>query len=140
MDALTNRRLLAAATLVATVATLGSLNYSLGMGLFPCRLCWYQRIFMYPLTGILGVATLTEQYRVYQTALPLAIPGWAIAAYHSYLQRWGPDTCAFMGCSDVQYELGGVLTIPNQSLLGFTLILAAMGVLWYRARKSPQES
>ena len=41
------------AWLVATVATVGSLYYSEIANFVPCRLCWYQRIGMYPLAVIL---------------------------------------------------------------------------------------
>ena len=40
------------AWLIATLATLGALFMSEIMGLAPCVLCWYQRIFMFPLVII----------------------------------------------------------------------------------------
>ena len=46
------------AWIVATVTTLGSLYYSEHAGFVPCELCWYQRIVMYPLVIVLGVAAL----------------------------------------------------------------------------------
>ena len=46
------------AWIVATVTTLGSLYYSEHAGFMPCELCWYQRILMYPLVIVLGVAAL----------------------------------------------------------------------------------
>ena len=42
-----------AAWLVAAVATLGALFFGEVMQLPPCVLCWYQRIFMFPLALIL---------------------------------------------------------------------------------------
>ena len=48
----------ATAALVAIVATLGSLYYSEIANFVPCRLCWYQRICMYPLAVILLVGVL----------------------------------------------------------------------------------
>ncbi|MFB6138528.1 MAG: disulfide bond formation protein B [Halobacteriaceae archaeon] len=121
------RWLLAAATLVAAVATAGSLALSLGLGLVPCRLCWYQRILMYPLVVVFGVALLEGRVRVYRTALPLAAPGLAVAAYHSWLQyraatRSGPVTCGFGGCSAVQYRVLG-LTVPNLAAIAFALLV-----------------
>jgi hypothetical protein len=44
------------AWVVATVTTLGSLYFSEIADFVPCKLCWYQRICMYPLVVILGVA------------------------------------------------------------------------------------
>ena len=65
---------LAAGTLVAIVATTGSLFLSLGLGLVPCELCWYQRILMYPLVIVLGVAAVENRRRVFLTALPAVDP------------------------------------------------------------------
>ena len=43
---------------VAAVATMGSLYYSEIADFVPCRLCWFQRIGMYPLAVILLALTL----------------------------------------------------------------------------------
>ena len=40
------------------IAVLGSLYYSEIVGYIPCELCWIQRIFMYPLVIIFGVALI----------------------------------------------------------------------------------
>jgi disulfide bond formation protein DsbB len=120
------RTLLGLTTLVAVVATAGSLYFSLGLGLVPCELCWYQRILMYPLVVVLGVASLDERATVYRTALPLSLFGGGIAGYHTILQI-SPSvggTCSIGGgCASIQYTLlGGLLTIPRLSLLAFSLI------------------
>ncbi|HET7323828.1 MAG TPA: disulfide bond formation protein B [Halococcus sp.] len=114
---------LASGTLVAIVATAGSLYLSEILGLIPCELCWYQRILMYPLTVVLGVAALENRTGVYRTVLPLSILGAAIAAYHSWLQVSGASgTCSVgVGCAAVQYRFLG-LTVPNLSLIAFVLI------------------
>ena len=44
------------AYLQAWIATLGSLYFSEVRQFQPCLLCWYQRILMYPLIIIFGVA------------------------------------------------------------------------------------
>ena len=123
------RAVLGAATLVAGVATAGSLYFSLGLGLVPCDLCWYQRILMYPLVVVLGVATVERRPGVFRTVLPLSVVGLAVATYHTYLQV-SPSgaTCTLGGaCAAVQYPmLGGLLTIPRLSLLGFALITGAL--------------
>ncbi len=116
------RLLLAAGTVVAAVATAGSLYLSLGLGLTPCRLCWYQRILMYPLVVVLGVAAVENRPGVVRTALPLAVPGGAIAAYHSWLQV-SQTTCGIgaVSCAQIQYRVLG-LTVPNLSLTAFLLV------------------
>jgi disulfide bond formation protein DsbB len=124
------RPVLAATLAAATLATAGSLYFSLGLGLTPCRLCWYQRILMYPLVVVLGVALLDDDPSAWRTVLPLSTLGLAVAAYHVLLQVGavgsGTGTCGVGGgCSSVVYPmLGGLLTIPRLSLVGFLLVTA----------------
>ncbi len=115
---------LAAATVVAAIATVWSLSLSLVLGLVPCELCWYQRILMYPLVVILGVAAIESRSEVYRTALVLSVPGGIIAAYHSWLQYAGAESAACTvggGCAAVQYQVLGLAT-PNLSLVAFVLV------------------
>ena len=124
-----SRALLAFGTLVASVATAGSLYLSLGLGLVPCELCWYQRILMYPLVIVLGVAVLGDRSRVYRTALPLSVLGALLAAYHSWLQASAASgVCTVGSCGAVQFRVLG-LTIPNLSLLAFLLVTGALVAL-----------
>lgn len=128
------RLALAAGTLVAAVATAGSLWLSLGLGLQPCRLCWYQRILMYPLVVVLGVAALEDRPGVLTTAVPLAVGGTTLAAYHSWIQLT-TTACSFGSgsCAAVVWRAPVVgLTVPNLSLGGFLLVLGTLGVV-YRA-------
>lgn len=133
--ALSRRRLLGAAWLVATVATLGSLNYQYGLGLFPCELCWFQRVLMYPLVVVLGYATLVDQRDAHRLILPLSVPGIGVAAYHSYLQTTPTLECSFAGCGRVQFRLFDVLTIPNQALIAFLAISVVGATVWVRSRR-----
>ncbi|GGN85490.1 MULTISPECIES: disulfide bond formation protein B [Haloarcula] len=126
------RSLLAFGTLVALVATAGSLYLSLGLGLTPCRLCWYQRILMYPQVVVLGVAAVERRPAVARTALPLVGLGGGLAAYHSWLQVT-QTTCGIgaISCAQIQYRVLG-LTIPNLSLLAFLIVGIAVAVAWRR--------
>ncbi|SFG34864.1 disulfide bond formation protein DsbB [Halopelagius inordinatus] len=126
------RVVLAAATAVAAVATAGSLYFSLGLGLVPCDLCWYQRILMYPLVVVLGVAAVERRRTVFWTVLPLSALGVVVSSYHVYLQvAPGGGTCSLGGgCASIQYAmLGGLLTIPRLSLLAFLLITGLAATL-----------
>nr|WP_225333664.1 disulfide bond formation protein B [Halomicrobium urmianum] len=130
VDRVTERRLLAFGTVVAAVATAGSLYFSEVMGLLPCELCWYPRILMYPLVVVLGVAALEGRTSAYRTVLPLSVLGAGIAAYHSWLQASGASSsCSLGGCASVQYRLAG-LTIPNLALIAFLLASAAALAAW----------
>jgi disulfide bond formation protein DsbB len=123
IDGLDARYPLAAGALLALVATAGSLYLSEGLGLVPCELCWYQRILMYPLVAVFGVALVERRPGVSRTVLPLSTLGTVLAAYHSWLQVAGGGRCAFGGCATVQLRVVG-LTIPNLSLAAFALVTA----------------
>jgi len=104
-----DRLLLGSVTLVAAVATVGSLYFSEAMGLVPCDLCWVQRILMYPLVVVLGVATLEGRTAVWRTGLPLSLSGVVVAAYHSYLQLSPNATCTLDGgCTTILWQGFGV--------------------------------
>ncbi|WP_435101941.1 disulfide bond formation protein B [Halarchaeum sp. P4] len=130
---LSSRTLLALGALVATVATAGSLTYSLVLGFVPCEFCWYQRILMYPLVGVLAYAWYTEDTGIYRLVLPFCAGGVAFAAYQSYLQVVAGNTCTFGGCATIYVR---PVTIPNQSFVAFVLIGALMGVLAVRAYRA----
>ena len=116
--------------IVALTATLGSLFYSEVMGFNPCVLCWYQRIFMYPLSILLGLAHFKKDYRFSPYALSLTIPGGAIALYHYILQMMPkgsiPAPCSTVGysasCSQRFAAEFGFVTIPYMSVSAFVLI------------------
>ena len=128
------RVLLGVGTLVAAVATAGSLFLSLGLGLVPCDLCWYQRILMYPQVVAFGVAAFEGRATAYRTVLPLAVPGAALAAYHSWLQVASGGRCTVGGaCASVQLRAAG-LTIPNLSLVAFLLVAGVATALWLGER------
>ena len=137
------RSLLALGTLVAAVGTVGSLYFSLGLGLVPCELCWYQRILLYPLIVVLGVATLDDRPRVARTVLPLSGLGVVVAAYHVLLQLRPTleATCSVGGgCSSILYPMaGGLLTIPRLSLTAFVLVTALTLGAW-AARPARREN
>jgi disulfide bond formation protein DsbB len=127
-------RLLGAATVVALVATGGSLYFSQVLGLIPCELCWYQRILMYPLVVVLGVAAYERRRGVVRTVLPLSALGVGVATYHSFLQTTtNQSTCAVGACGSVQYRIVG-LTIPNLSLVAFVLVTLLVGTAWFGSR------
>src|SRR6478672_5953109 len=78
-----------AAWFVATLATIGSLFFSEIATFTPCTLCWYQRVAMYPLVVILGVATFRRRPSITGAAVLVTI-GAIIAAYHVALE-WIPS-------------------------------------------------
>ncbi|WP_382158781.1 disulfide bond formation protein B [Hydrogenophaga sp. ANAO-22] len=119
--------LLLLAWLVAIAATAGALFIGEVMLMVPCQLCWYQRIFMFPLALILGMACFAEDRRGAVYALPLALGGTAMAGYHTLLvaglipKAWLPCS-AGVSCADQRLEILNGIQIPWLSLAAFAAI------------------
>lgn len=119
--------LLVSAWLLSVVATAGALFIGEVMGMTPCVLCWYQRIAMFPLAVILGIACFSEDRRGVVYALPFAFSGVAMAGYHTLLvaglipKTWIPCG-AGVSCSDQKLEILNGIQIPWLSLMAFVLI------------------
>jgi disulfide bond formation protein DsbB len=119
-------RHLTAAWLVAVAATAGSLYYSEIAGYAPCEFCWYQRIAMYPLALILGIAAFRRDTGVRRYALPLVGVGAALSTYH-YLMQHFPDlsvsSCsASAPCTAAWVWEFGFVSIPFMALACFATI------------------
>lgn len=111
---------------VATVATVGSLIYSEVLHFVPCRLCWFQRIAMYPLSVILLVGAIRKEVVARYYALPLALIGLAISVYHYFVQLYpaieGGACDPNNPCSSRWVEVFGFISIPFMAGAGFILI------------------
>jgi disulfide bond formation protein DsbB len=114
------------AFLVALVATLGSLYLSEVAHFPPCTLCWYQRICMYPLAVILGLAAWRRDLGVRPYALALTALGAPISAYHYLLERFPALESAACDpanpCTVVWVWRFHYLSIPLMAATGFVLI------------------
>lgn len=114
---------------VAVAATVFSLYYSEIAGFEPCKLCWYQRIFMYPQIVLLGMAWYKKDFKIVDYALSLAIIGAVIALYHNYIYMGGssilPCAASGLGVSCLRRYVVefGYVTIPLMSLTGFLLMI-----------------
>ena len=120
--------------LIVSVSAMGSLFFSYVMEFAPCVLCWYQRIFLFPLVVILAVGLFPFDKSVVQYALPLAIVGWLTAAYHNLLYAGiipeSIQPCSQgVSCTEEYIKLFGFLSIPMLSLLSFSTIIALLIIL-----------
>lgn len=120
--------------IIAVVAMLGSLFYSEIAGYVPCKLCWYQRILMYPLTLLFGIALWRKDANMRLYGLVLSGLGGIIALYHFLLQH---GITPSIGCNAVGYSVDcsklfildyGYLTIPLMALTAFLMIFIS---LWF---------
>lgn len=114
--------------ILAMLATIGSLYYSEVLGFVPCTYCWYQRILMYPLVIIIGVAIAQKDKRVVITTAIFSGLGTALAAYHYALQKLSilrdnaPSCGDGVPCTAQYVNYFGFVTIPALSLIAFSLI------------------
>lgn len=130
------------AWVMALVATAGSLYFSEVAHFTPCELCWYQRIAMYPLALVLGIAVVRRDQAVRRYVLPLAISGAVIAAYHYTIQQF-PDlsvtACSTTTpCTSAWVWKFGFVSIPLMALVSFATIVAVL-LLDRPGRRAPAE-
>lgn len=132
------------AWLVSLVATGGSLFLSEVMHYVPCNLCWFQRIFMYPLVLVLGRAALRDDRRIVGYAMPLSIIGGLFSLYH-YMEQKVPGMAGLMPCrvgvpcNRDYLDWFGVITIPLMALVAFILITGLL-LLVHRAGDEAQDT
>jgi disulfide bond formation protein DsbB len=115
------------AWIVALVTTLGSLYYSEHAGFVPCELCWYQRILMYPLVIVLGVAWLRRDQKIWLTALTFVGIGAPLSLYHWLVERVPAfaesSSCSVsVPCTAPWFEKLGFVTLAWMAMSSFLLI------------------
>ncbi|WP_338753451.1 disulfide oxidoreductase [Bacillus sp. FJAT-52991] len=109
------------------VAMLGSLYFSEVMKYEPCELCWYQRIFMYPIVFILGLAVVKKDVTAAKYSLLLSIIGGSISLYHYAIQKVdflaeSAPGCGRVPCTGMYIDVFGFITIPFLALTAFIII------------------
>jgi disulfide bond formation protein DsbB len=128
------------AWLIAGASTLGALFFSEVMQLPPCALCWYQRTFMFPLVLILPIGLFPFDPKVVRFALPLAVGGWLLAAFHMLLmagvipEKLEPCMQG-VPCSERVIDWFGFVTIPLLSVTAFSAIIALLVLTRIRGSK-----
>jgi disulfide bond formation protein DsbB len=114
------------AWIVAALATLGSLYLSQIAGLTPCEFCWFQRICMYPLSLLLGIAAFRGDVGIAKRYfMPISIVGAGLAIYHYQLEHIAgePTACsATVPCNSAAFNIFGFISVPFLSLAAFALI------------------
>lgn len=140
--------LLGAVAAVTGTATLGSLYYSQVVGFEPCSLCWYQRIFMYPMALMSTAALIGHVVRGRARGTPSTPVWWlvpwlsgiglVIAAYHITIERIpAAEVVACSSatpCSAILVEALGFATIPTMAATAFAFAGAAAVVARTEAR------
>jgi len=113
------------AFIVALVSVSSSLYYSQVAGFTPCELCWFQRIFMYPLVILLGLALIKKKDEVVDYCLALVTVGTLFSLYHNYIYYNTQTTnfCSIVSpCTERYITSFGYISIPLMALTAFLLI------------------
>jgi disulfide bond formation protein DsbB len=112
---------------IALLAMLGSLYMSEILDWPPCAFCWYQRICMYPLVLILGIATARKDWNQTTYVIPLTVIGMGLSTYHIVLQKIpamesAGSSCGIIPCNIDYLNAFGFITIPMLAWTAFFLI------------------
>ncbi len=128
---------------VAVAATVGSLTFSEHFGWIPCRFCWFQRIFMFPLSVILVIAAIRRDRNIRWYASALATIGILVSGYHMLIERGVigeskeclastpcgvPNLISFGGRDEITLRPTGfpAITLAVMAFCGFAAILALL--------------
>lgn len=127
--------------IISTLAVAGTLIMQYAGGLNPCLLCWWQRVFMYPIPVISLIALIRGQTLsdMADYILTLSFLGGAVALYQHLLQVLPSGSlipCDASGdCAIRTVFYFNFVTIPWMALTVFAVIfvIALLGRLYKRA-------
>lgn len=129
-----NKHFLILAFLISLSASIFPLVYSEIVGFVPCYLCWWQRVFIFPLPLMFGVALWDKDRRVVRYALPILCVGFLISVYQNFFYYFGENSnlpCDASGVSCYQHLVsvfGGYISIPMLALTAFFSLLTLLAI------------
>ncbi len=113
---------------LATMAL--SLYYSEFLGIEPCPLCWWQRIFLYPQVILLGIALYRRDTSIAVYSIALSVLGALFALYNHILQVMPSGTlpcpAATVSCAQRFVFEFGYITLPLMGLTMFAALIVLM--------------
>lgn len=135
---LSKKGILYLAWIVSLTSTLVSLYFSEILKFVPCVLCWWQRIFMYPIVLILPIGIFIKDKNIWIYVLTLSISGFFVSFYQNllyfnFLPQIFSSCTVGVSCTARFIQVLGFLDIPQLSLVAFALITTLM--LIYRKLK-----
>jgi disulfide bond formation protein DsbB len=126
---------------VSIIATFGSLYFSEIKQFVPCELCWYQRILMYPMAILLGVAYVKKDWKMSFYSMILSGIGGLISLYHYSIQKisYMGETATFcergVSCTGQYINWFGFITIPFLALTAFVIIFVISFIIWKQVKE-----
>lgn len=140
-------RYILALAVLSSVSIVGSLIFQLVYETPVCELCWWQRIFLYPVSVITLVALWFRARETHVTVAILSAFGLWYALYHYYYHFQGfvlgnklTLPCSYGGlmpaCTDSPILVFGFATIPFMGIMVFGSILMLSGLAYAALRRA----
>lgn len=138
-------RYIAALAVISVLSIVGSLIFQLVYETPVCELCWWQRIFLYPVSVITLVALWYRTRETHVTVAILSVFGLWYALYHYYYHFQGfvlgnklTLPCSYGGlmpaCTDSPILIFGFATIPFMGIMIFGSMLMLAWLAYVRTR------
>ncbi len=130
--------------IVSLFAMVFSLVYSEVINFAPCYLCWWQRIFTYPLVLMFAIALWDKDKKVLRYSLPLLVVGFLFSIYQNlgyYFGEKGNTPCDSSGVSCYQQlvsEFHNYISIPMLALTVFFALITLCLVVHFRQKHIAQ--
>ena len=122
------------AFLIASLSGAGSLFFSEVADFPPCKLCWFQRTFMYPVAITTLLAAAFDDRRAARYLLPLPVLGLGFSVYHVLVERGvvaESSSCQISapgGCAVKWVDELGYVTIPTLAGTAFALLIVVLSL------------
>lgn len=106
-----------------------TLIYSDYLGILPCGLCWFQRVFLYSQIFLYGLAWYKNDRKIFGYTLVLSLVGLVIALYHHYLQMGYseflpcPVVASTIDCAKPTFVEFGFVTFPFMAVVLFVFLV-----------------
>ncbi|WP_018991624.1 disulfide oxidoreductase [Aromatoleum toluclasticum] len=128
---------------IACLSVIGALALSEMLRIVPCVICWYLRIFMFPLVPILMVGIILFDRKVVYYALPLGGIGWVVSVAHLLLITGAaPGEAAactrVMPCTETQIMWSGFAAIPLLWVAAFSIINVLLVATHFKHPSDPE--
>lgn len=129
--------------IISLLSSLFVLVYSEIVGFIPCYLCWYQRVFTFPLVFIFGIAIWYKDRKIVKYVLPLLSIGFVISVYQNFIYYFGnvnsslPCDASGVSCyKQLISEFGGYISMPMLALSSFFSIIAVVLVAHFYGKEN----
>lgn len=118
--------------IIGICAMLGSLYYSDIANFDACKLCWYQRIAIYPAAIFFTYGYIKKDESFKKLTKILLYPALIISVLHNYLYFFDNSNSTFcdinVSCTTKYFEVFGFSTIPLMSLFVIAILIVLSSI------------